>query len=70
MHPYTLKLDPDPEFWPNLDSEPGLCRFMSSIFKKNNFFFKDLKFCLYFILYLHIRIRIHIGNTDPDPESS
>ena len=23
--PNTLNLDPDPEFWPNLDPYPGLC---------------------------------------------
>ena len=25
VDPNTLKLDPDPEFWPNLDPYPGLC---------------------------------------------
>ena len=23
VDPYTLKLDPDPGFWPNLDPDPG-----------------------------------------------
>ena len=23
VDPNSLKLDPDPEFWPNLDSDPG-----------------------------------------------
>ena len=27
-------------------------------------------FCLYFILYLQVRIQICIWNTDPDPQSS
>ena len=25
MDPNKLKLDPDPEFWHNLDSDSGLC---------------------------------------------
>ena len=25
VDPNTLNLDPDPEFWPNLDPDPGLC---------------------------------------------
>ena len=32
----TLNLDPDPEFWPNLDPDPGLP--ILSIFKRTNFF--------------------------------
>ena len=24
MDPNTLNLDPDPEFWPNVDPDPGL----------------------------------------------
>ena len=23
--PHKMNLDPDPEFWPNLDPDPGLC---------------------------------------------
>ena len=34
------------------------CEFLSSIF------------CLHFILYLHVWIRIRSPNTDPDPEGS
>ena len=31
---------------------------------------KSYTFYLYFIRYLHVWIRIHIGHTDPDPQSS
>ena len=46
MDPNTLNLDLDPEFWPNLDPDPGLCyKFLKEklkntvIFKENHFFF-------------------------------
>ena len=32
--------------------------------------FISYTFCLYFILNLHVWIRIRIGNMDPDPQSS
>ena len=34
------------------------------------FYLQSYTFCLHFILYLHVWIRIRIGNTDPDPQSS
>ena len=34
-----------------------------------NFYLKSYIFCFHFTLYLHVWIRIHIPNTDPDPES-
>ena len=34
MDPNTLNLDPDPEFWPNLVPDPGICcQFERKIFK-------------------------------------
>ena len=35
-----------------------------------NFCLKFYTFCFYFILYLHVWIRICFGNTNPDPQSS
>ena len=35
-----------------------------------NLCLKSYIFCLHFILYLHVRIRIRIPNTDLDPEGS
>ena len=35
-----------------------------------NLCLKSYTFCLYFILYLHVWIRIRIKNTDPYPQSS
>ena len=47
----TLNLDLNPEFWPNLDPDPGLCyKFLKEklkntvIFKENHFFFKTVLF--------------------------
>ena len=42
MDPNTLNLDPDPEFWPNLDpdQDPELCYQLNerkNILDKNNF---------------------------------
>ena len=38
MNPTTLNVDPDPEFRPNLDTDPGLpvCRYRYSVLKEKN----------------------------------
>ena len=41
MDPDTLNLDPGPEFWPNLDPDPGL----SFNFEKKDYF-RDKQFFL------------------------
>ena len=41
MDPNTLNLDPGPEFWPNLDPDPGL----SFNFEKKDYF-RDKQFFL------------------------
>ena len=43
-----LKLDPEPEFWPNLDPDPGLCdhfeeQKVKNILEKNKFIFYKKK---------------------------
>ena len=35
-----------------------------------NLYLKSHTFCLYFILFIHVWIRIRIPNKDPDPQSS
>ena len=45
MDPNTLNLDPDPEFRPNLDLDPGLGYQFKIILKKDNLLQKHI-FCL------------------------
>ena len=45
MDPKTLNLDPDLEFWPNLDPDPGLC-YTVHFGKKIQIFFREKQFSL------------------------
>ena len=46
VDPNSLNFDPDPEFWPNLDSDPGEKKNLDN-FRENNFllkiFFKTIR---------------------------
>ena len=44
MDPNTLNLDPDQEFWPNLDQDPGLYYQFLEDKNKNNLQYKIIFF--------------------------
>ena len=66
--PRTMYLDPDPEFWPNLDPDPKVSMLYILNFKV--FVWWIVVFIkLSFFLFLPVWNRIRIRNTDPDPQS-
>ena len=48
VNPNTLNLDPDPEYWPNMDPDPVLCyyQFEKKIYLKPNIKYWPRKKCV------------------------